>query len=200
LIELKPTKILAVAKNYKKHIDELELSMPSDPKIFLKPPSSLIGNDGVVIIPKASKQVDYEVELAAIIKEECWKVPKGETLDYVLGFTVFNDITARDIQARGFNTFAPIGPEIIPVEALDCSNLNIWLKVNGEMRQNSNTKNMIFSVEDLISYLSNIMTLEPLDIIATGTPEGVGSIKAGDFVESGIEGLGILKFTVEDEE
>ncbi|MBN1694737.1 fumarylacetoacetate hydrolase family protein [candidate division WOR-3 bacterium] len=211
LIELKPTKILAVAKNYVKHINELKLSMPSEPKIFLKPPSSLVGNNGVVIIPGASKQVDYEVELAAIIRERCWKVSKEEALDYVLGFTVFNDITARDIQARemkegmpwdiakGFNTFAPIGPEIITVENVDCNNLNIWLKVNGEMKQNSNTKNMIFSVEDLISYLSNIMTLEPLDIIATGTPEGVGSIKAGDSIESGIEGIGILKFKIEDE-
>ncbi len=185
--------------------------MPSEPKIFLKPPSSLIGNNGVVIIPKASKQVDYEVELAAIIKKQCWKVSKENALDYVLGFTVFNDVTARDIQARemkegmpwdiakGFNTFAPIGPEIIPVKAVDCHNLNVWLKLNEETKQNSNTKNMIFSVEDLISYLSNIMTLEPLDIIATGTPEGVGPMKAGDVVESGIEGIGILKFTVEDE-
>ena len=120
-------------------------------------------------------------------------------------------MTARDIQARemkegmpwdiakGFNTFAPIGPEIVPVENIDCNNLNIWLKVNGEMKQNSNTKNMIFSVEDLIFYLSNIMTLEPMDIIATGTPEGVGPMEAGDIIESGIEGIGILKFTVEDE-
>ncbi len=185
--------------------------MPSEPKIFLKPPSALIGNNGVVIIPKASKRVDYEVELAVIMKERCWKISKEEALNYVLGFTVFNDVTARDIQAKemkegmpwdiakGFNTFAPIGPEIIPVNDVDCHNLNIWLKLNGEMKQNSNTENMIFSVEDLIVYLSNIMTLEPLDIIATGTPEGVGSIKAGDFVESGIEGIGILKFTAEDE-
>jgi 2-keto-4-pentenoate hydratase/2-oxohepta-3-ene-1,7-dioic acid hydratase in catechol pathway len=209
--ELKPTKILAVAKNYGKHIDELELSMPEDPKIFLKPPSALIGNDGVVIVPKASKRVDYEVELAAIIKDRCWRVPKEKALEHVLGFTVFNDITARDIQARemkegmpwdiakGFNTFAPIGPEIVPVEDVDCHNLNIWLKVNGETKQNSNTKNMIFSVEDLIFYLSNIMTLEPMDIIATGTPEGVGELKAGDVVESGIEGIGVLKFAVEAE-
>jgi len=211
LIELKPTKILAVAKNYRKHIDELELSLPDDPKIFLKPPSALIGNNGVVIIPKASKRVDYEVELAVIMKEGCWKVSKEEALNYVLGFTVFNDVTARDIQAKemkegmpwdiakGFNTFAPVGPEIIPTDDVDCHNLNIWLKLNGEIKQNSNTENMIFSVEDLIVYLSNIMTLEPMDIIATGTPEGVGSIKAGDFVESGIEGIGILKFTAEDE-
>ncbi len=186
--------------------------MPDDPKIFLKPPSSLIGNDGVVVIPRASKQVDYEVELAAIIKESCWKVSKEEALDYVLGFTVFNDVTARDIQARemkegmpwdiakGFNTFAPIGPEIITVEDVNCRNLNIYLKLNGEMKQNSNTENMIFSVEDLIVYLSNIMTLEPMDIIATGTPEGVGPMKAGDVIESGIDGIGVLKFSVEAEE
>jgi len=186
--------------------------MPDEPKIFLKPPSALIGNNGVVIIPKASKRVDYEVELAVIMKERCWKISKEEALNYVLGFTVFNDVTARDIQAKemkegmpwdiakGFNTFAPIGPEIIPTKDVDCHNLNIWLKLNGEMKQDSNTKNMIFSVEDLIVYLSNIMTLEPLDIIATGTPEGVGSIKAGDFVESGIDGIGVLTFIARDEE
>lgn len=211
LIELKPTKILAVAKNYVKHINELKLSMPSDPKIFLKPPSALIGNDGVVEIPKASERVDYEVELAAIIKDRCWRVPKDQALEHVLGFTVFNDVTARDIQARemkegmpwdiakGFNTFAPIGPEIIPASDVDCHNLDIYLKLNGETKQNSNTENMIFSVEDLISYLSHVMTLEPMDIIATGTPEGVGPMKGGDTVESGIEGIGVLGFSVEDE-
>ncbi len=212
LIELKPTKILAVAKNYVEHINELELSIPDDPKIFLKPPSAIIGNNSVVVIPKSSKRVDYEVELAAIIKEKCWKVSKEEALDYVLGFTVLNDVTARDIQARemkegmpwdiakGYDTFAPIGPEIIPASDVDCHNLDIYLKLNGETKQNSNTENMIFSVEDLISYLSHVMTLEPMDIIAAGTPEGVGPMKAGDFVESGIEGIGILKFSVEAEE
>jgi 2-keto-4-pentenoate hydratase/2-oxohepta-3-ene-1,7-dioic acid hydratase in catechol pathway len=211
LIDLKPTKILAVAKNYRKHIDELELSVPEDPKIFLKPPSSLIGNDDIVVLPKASKRVDYEVELAVVIKDRCRKVPKEKAFDYVLGFTVFNDVTARDIQARemkegmpwdiakGYDTFSPVGPEIIPAEDVNCHNLDIYLKLNGEMKQNSNTRNMIFSVEDLISYLSNVMTLEPMDIIATGTPEGVGSMNEGDVVESGIENIGILKFTVEVE-
>jgi len=212
LIELKPTKILAVAKNYVKHINELKLSVPDDPKIFLKPPSSLIGHNGAVVIPKASERVDYEVELAVVIKERCWKISQEQALDYVLGFTVFNDITARDIQARemkegmpwdiakGFNTFAPIGPEIIPVSDIDCHNLDIYLKINGETRQNSNTKNMIFSVEDLICYLSHIMTLEPMDIIATGTPEGVGPMKTGDVIECGIENIGILRFSAKDEQ
>ena len=211
MVEVKPTKILAVAKNYRKHIEELELSVPGEPKIFLKPPSALIGNNGVVIIPKASKRVDYEVELAAIIRERCYKVSREEVLGYVLGFTVFNDVTARDIQARemkegmpwdiakGFDTFAPIGPSIIPVSDIDCHNLDIYLKLNGEIKQNSNTKNMIFSVENLICYLSHIMTLEPMDIIATGTPEGVGPIKEGDIVECGIEDIGVLKFKVEGE-
>jgi len=200
-----------VAKNYVKHIDELKLSIPDDPKIFLKPPSSLIGNNGVVVLPKASERVDYEVELGVIIKEKCKNVRKEQALDYVLGFTVFNDITARDIQARemkegmpwdiakGFDTFAPIGPEIISAENVDCHNLNIYLKLNGEMKQNGNTKNMIFSVEDLISYLSNVMTLEPMDIIATGTPEGVGPMKDSDLVECGVEEIGVLKFKVEAE-
>ena len=208
---MKPTKILAVAKNYVEHINELKLSMPDDPKIFLKPPSALIGNNDVVLIPKVSERVDYEVELAAVIKERCWKVSKEKALDYVLGFTVFNDVTARDIQAeemkegmpwdiaKGFDTFAPIGPEIIPSENIDSRALGIWLKVNDEMKQNSNTKNMIFSVEDLISYLSHVMTLEPMDIIATGTPEGVGPMKSGDLVQCGIEGIGVLRFNVESE-
>ena len=208
---MKSTKILAVAKNYVKHIDELKLSIPGEPKIFLKPPSALIGDNGVVVIPKSSARVDYGVELAVIIKEECRKVEKEEALDYVLGFTVFNDITARDIQAKemkegmpwdiakGYDTFAPVGPRIIPAGDVDCHNLNIYLKLNGETKQNSNTKNMIFSVEDLISYLSHVMTLEPMDIIATGTPEGVGPIKNGDIVECGIEGIGVLKFKVKDE-
>jgi 2-keto-4-pentenoate hydratase/2-oxohepta-3-ene-1,7-dioic acid hydratase in catechol pathway len=211
LIELKPTKILAVAKNYVKHINELKLSIPGEPKIFLKPPSAIIGNNGIVIIPKTSERVDYEVELAAIIKDRCWRVPKDQALEHVLGFTVFNDVTARDLQARemkegmpwdiakGFNSFAPVGPEIIPVSDVDCHNLNIWLKLNGETKQDSNTENMIFSVEDLISYISGVMTLEPMDIIATGTPEGVGPMNGGDTVESGIEGVGVLEFTVEDE-
>ncbi len=200
-----------MAKNYVKHIDELKLSIPDDPKIFLKPPSSLIGNNGVVVLPKASERVDYEVELGVIIKEKCKNVRKEQALDYVLGFTVFNDITARDIQARemkegmpwdiakGFDTFAPIGPEIISAENVDCHNLNIYLKLNGKMKQNGNTKNMIFSVEDLISYLSNVMTLEPMDIIATGTPEGVGPMKDSDLVECGVEEIGVLKFKVEAE-
>ncbi|MEO0292960.1 MAG: fumarylacetoacetate hydrolase family protein [candidate division WOR-3 bacterium] len=211
-IDLKPTKILAVAKNYKKHIDELELSLPDTPKIFLKPPSALIGNNGVVVLPKISERVDYEVELAVIIKKKCRKVPKDKVSDYILGYTIFNDITARDIQAKemkegmpwdiakGFDTFAPIGPKIVSPTEVDSHNLNIWLKLNGEIKQNSNTKNMIFSVEDLVCYISNVMTLEPMDIIATGTPEGVGQIKPGDIVESGIEGIGILKFSVVSEE
>jgi 2-keto-4-pentenoate hydratase/2-oxohepta-3-ene-1,7-dioic acid hydratase in catechol pathway len=171
----------------------------------------LIANNDVVILPKASEKVDYEVELAVIMKEQCWKVSKENALNYVLGFTIFNDVTARDIQARemkegmpwdiakGFNTFAPIGPEIIPAGDIDCRDLNIYLKLNGEIKQNSNTANMIFSVEDLIVYLSHVMTLEPMDIIATGTPEGVGSMKAGDVIECGIERIGELKFSVENE-
>ena len=201
-----------MAKNYVKHIDELKLSVPEEPKIFLKPPSSLIGNNGFVVLPKVSERVDYEVELAVVIKDKCRKVSQEESLKYVLGFTVFNDITARDIQARemkegmpwdiakGYDTFAPIGPEIIPAENIDCHNLNIYLKLNGEIKQNSNTRKMIFSVEDLISYLSHVMTLEPMDIIATGTPEGVGPMKDGDFIECGIEEIGVLNFKAEAEE
>ena len=211
-IKLKTTKIIAVARNYKAHADEMRQSVPKEPKIFLKPPSAMIGNNGVVILPKLSKRVDHEIELAVLIKTMCRKISPQNALENILGYTVIVDITARDIQkkaknigmpwtiAKGFDTFAPIGPIIMPANQINPNNLDIWLKVNGEYKQQSNTKNMIFSVGELISFISKIMTLEPMDIIATGTPEGVGPIKHGDTIEAGIQGIGILKFSAEQED
>lgn len=206
-IELRPTKIIGIAQNYRAHAEEMQAAVSKEPKIFLKPPSSLIGNNGVVILPKGSARVDHEVELAVVMKDRCCRVPPEEAENHILGYTVIVDITARDMQteakrsglpwtmAKGFDTFAPIGPELIPAHDLDVSSLDIWLKVNGEYKQRSNTQRMIFPVAELIVFISTIMTLEPMDVIATGTPEGVGPMKDGDHIEAGIEEIGVLRFS-----
>ncbi|MBA7657740.1 Ureidoglycolate lyase [subsurface metagenome] len=189
----------------------MKVSIPKKPEIFLKPPSALITNNDVVILPKVSKRIDYEVELAVIIKNRCHNISIKEVVENILGYTVLVDVTARDIQeearksgmpwsiSKGFDTFAPIGPKIIAAGKIDVDNLDIWLKVNGEYKQQSNTRYMIFSTEKLISFTSKIMTLEPMDIIASGTPEGVGPMNDGDFIEAGIEGIGVLKFSAKKE-
>lgn len=206
-IDLIPTKIIALARNYKAHAAEMGSPVPEEPTIFLKPPSSLIGNGGVVILPSVSRRVDHEVELAVIMKTRCHQVSSENAREYILGYSVLVDVTARDIQAeakkkgiswavaKGFDTFAPLGPRVVPATALNPRTCDIWLKVNGESRQQGNTGDMIFPVEDLISHISTIMTLEPMDIIATGTPEGVGPMQDGDNIEAGIEGIGTLTFT-----
>jgi acylpyruvate hydrolase len=211
-VDLFPTKIVAVARNYRAHAEEMGSPVPEELTIFLKPPSSLIGNNGTVILPKISQRVDYEVELAVIMEKSCKNVRAEEAYLYIMGYTVFVDVTARDIQAeakkkgmswaksKGFDTFAPTGPRIVPRDAIDPHNVNIWLKVNGNHKQQGNTKNMIFSVGELISHISTFMTLEPMDIIATGTPEGVGPLEDGDIVEAGIQGIGVLTVTAQKEQ
>jgi 2-keto-4-pentenoate hydratase/2-oxohepta-3-ene-1,7-dioic acid hydratase in catechol pathway len=210
-ITLTPSKIVCAAKNYRAHAREMHEAVPTELQIFLKPPSALIGDNGVVILPKRSERVDHEVELAVIMKSSCRHVSTGTALTYVLGYTVTVDITARDIQAeakkkgmpwtvaKGFDTFAPVGPCIVSAETIEPGNLPIWLTVNGEIRQQSTTAHMIHSVAELISTISQIMTLEPHDIICTGTPEGVGPLHNGDTVEAGIDGIGVLRFRVEQE-
>jgi 2-keto-4-pentenoate hydratase/2-oxohepta-3-ene-1,7-dioic acid hydratase in catechol pathway len=204
--DLIPTKIVAVARNYRAHAEEMKAELPKEPRFFLKPPSSLLANNSEVILPKASARVDYEVELAVIMKTKAKKVAPDNVKDKILGYTVLVDVTARDIQedakqkgmpwtiSKGYDTFAPIGPRIVPVHGVDEKNLSIWLKINGEDKQRGNTGGMIFSVEQLVSYISNIMTLEPMDIIATGTPSGVGPMQDGDMIEAGIEHIGVLQF------
>jgi 2-keto-4-pentenoate hydratase/2-oxohepta-3-ene-1,7-dioic acid hydratase in catechol pathway len=206
-VDLNPTKIIAVARNYKAHADEMGAALPSEPKFFLKPPSALLADKGQVILPKASSRVDYEVELAVIIGARARNVGPDDVDAILLGYSVLVDITARDIQAiakeqgmpwtiaKGYDTFAPMGPSIVPAQSVDPSNLDIWLKVNGDSKQQGNTNLMIFSVSELVSFISKIMTLEPMDVIATGTPSGVGPINDGDVIEAGIEGIGILTFT-----
>jgi len=191
-----PSKVVCVGLNYKDHAKELKMELPDEPVIFLKPPTAVIGHLDSIIYPNCSNQVDYEAELGIVISKEARNVSDAQ--EFIGGYTIFNDVTARDLQqkdiqwtrAKSFDTFAPIGP-CIETE-LDSSNLNISLKLNGEFKQKSNTKNMIFNVYELVEFVSNIMTLKPGDVIATGTPPGVGPMNVGDTVEAEIEGIGVL--------
>ncbi len=206
--ELRPSKIVALAKNYAEHAREMESDVPKRPVFFLKPPSALIGPGDPIILPRMSRRVDHEVELAVIIGRRAKRVPAEEAMDYVLGYTILLDITARDLQAevrkkglpwtisKGFDTFAPVGPRIVDRRELDITDLEIGLKVNGELRQLGRTSEMVFKVPELIEYISSVMTLEPGDIIATGTPAGVGPLRHGDRVEAWIGGIGRVGFDV----
>lgn len=199
LAPVRPGKIVAVGVNYKKHADEMHHSLPKEPLIFLKPSSAVIGPLEEIRCPKASARVDYEGELAVVIGKKASGVRPENANAHILGYTCFNDVTARDLQktdgqwsrAKGFDTFAPLGPWI--VDDLDVSDLPIATYLNGETKQNDSTASMIFKVPELLAYISNIMTLEPGDVIATGTPEGVGPMNPGDLVDVRIEGIGTLR-------
>jgi len=194
-----PTKIVCVGLNYQDHALELNMQIPLEPTLFLKPPSSVIGPYENIVYPDSVTRLDYEAELAIIIKKKAKDVAVKEVSDYILGFTCLNDVTARDLQkkdiqwarAKSFDTFCPIGPYI--VSGVDPSNLKIELKVNNIIKQSSTTKNMIFATDYLVSFITHVMTLLPGDIIATGTPKGVGPLSKGDRVEVDIEGIGALE-------
>lgn len=198
-----PSKIVAIGANYKNHIKEMGRQIPEEPLIFLKPPSSLVGPNDIIVYPKMSKRVDYEGELALIIKKRARLLgDEDNTKDYILGYTCFNDVTARDLQmkdvqftrAKSFDTFAAVGPCI----ATDVEPEGLRLKtfLNGKLKQSSSLRNLIFPVPFLVRYISRIMTLEPGDIITTGTPAGVGPMSPGDRVDIQIEGIGTLSNTV----
>ena len=193
-----PSKIVAVGLNYIDHAKELSLPLPEEPLIFLKPPSSVIGAYEPIYYPPQTKRVDYEAELAIIIRKKAYKIPYEEVENYIFGYTCLNDVTARDLQkkdgqwtrAKSFDTFCPIGPYI--ETEIDVSSLKIELLVNKIVKQSSNTSKMIFDCKRLVEFISGVMTLEAGDVIATGTPPGVGFIQAGDEVEVRIEKLGFL--------
>jgi 2-keto-4-pentenoate hydratase/2-oxohepta-3-ene-1,7-dioic acid hydratase in catechol pathway len=193
-----PSKIILAGLNYKNHAEELDMPLPEEPVIFLKPPTALIGPQDDIIYPEESIQVDYEGELALVIKKGGRDIPEQEVKKHILGYTCLNDVTARDLQkkdgqwtrAKSFDTFCPVGPWI--ETDLDPSSVRIKTYVNGKIKQNSNTAHFIFSVNKLVSFISRIMTLCPGDIISTGTPPGVGPVKVGDRVTIDIEGIGEL--------
>ncbi|MEN3187266.1 MAG: fumarylacetoacetate hydrolase family protein [Atribacterota bacterium] len=201
----RPTKIVAVGLNYQDHIAEFGHPVPENPIIFIKPSSSVIGPGDPIILPESSKQVDYEAELAVVIKKRARHVPKEEVPEYILGYTCFNDVTARDLQrkdgqwtrAKSFDTFSPLGPWI--ETDLDPHNATVQCYLNGDLRQCSNTCKLLFSAWELVSFISQVMTLLPGDVIATGTPSGVGPLHPGDVVEVKIEGIGTLRNEVQKE-
>ena len=195
----KPSKIVAVGLNYHDHAKEMNMAIPDHPILFMKPPTTVINNGDAIIYPPQSKNVHYEGELAVVIKDRIRNVSKENIREHIKGYTCANDVTARDLQnidgqwtrAKSFDTFCPLGPRI--VKDLDPMNLDIQTRVNGKIMQNSNTKNMIFNVFEVVAFISSVMTLLPGDIIITGTPNGIGPMKVGDTVEVEIEGIGILK-------
>lgn len=195
-------KIVCIGQNYRAHAREMELEAPAEPVIFLKPSTALIADGDVIEAPAGLGRVDHEVELALIIGKKARKVAESEALSYVSEVAVFNDVTARDVQSaartaglpwalsKGLDTFAPMSRPVPVSEAGDLRSLRLELRVNGEVRQSGSTSNMIFGPERLIAYISKYMTLEPGDIIATGTPEGVGPMNDGEVVEAEIQGVG----------
>jgi 2-keto-4-pentenoate hydratase/2-oxohepta-3-ene-1,7-dioic acid hydratase in catechol pathway len=194
-----PTKIVCLGLNYHSHAEEFKLSIPSVPLIFLKPSTAVIGPDAEIILPRSSKRVDYEGELAIVIGKKAKDVPEGYASEFVLGYTCFNDVSERYNQkedgqwtrAKGYDTFAPLGPCIDTETAPD--NLRLETYLNGELRQSTRTSDLIFGIPRLISFISNAMTLLPGDVIATGTTSGVGQMKPGDVVEVKIESIGTLR-------
>jgi 2-keto-4-pentenoate hydratase/2-oxohepta-3-ene-1,7-dioic acid hydratase in catechol pathway len=195
----KPTKIVCVGLNYKDHAAEMKDKIPDEPVIFLKPTSSVLGQNGEIVYPKQSHQVDYEAELGIVIAKRARHVKAEHAKDYIHGYTCFNDVTARDLQkkdvqwtrAKSFDTFSPFGPFI--VTDIDPMKLKIESKLNGKVMQSSNTDNMIFDVYKLVEFISGVMTLELGDVIATGTPAGVGPMNKGDIIEIEIEKVGTLR-------
>jgi len=201
-----PSKIVCVGRNYAGHAKELGNDVPKEPLLFLKAPSALVLDGGDIVLPPYSQQVEHEAELAVVVGRTCSRLGDNDDVrPYLRGFTCLNDVTARDLQrsdgqfarAKSFDSFCPVGPWI--ETDLDVRDLRITGRVNGDIRQDARTSDMVFAPEFLIRYISNMMTLLPGDIIATGTPEGVGPLNAGDVCEVEIEGIGTLRNQVRSE-
>jgi 2-keto-4-pentenoate hydratase/2-oxohepta-3-ene-1,7-dioic acid hydratase in catechol pathway len=203
-----PSKILCVGRNYRDHAAELGNDVPTEPLLFLKPPSSLLGPKGTIRMPAISQRVDYEGELGIVIGRRCYKIgPDEDVRPYIRGYVCVNDVTARDIQksdgqwtrGKGFDTFCPVGPivsdEIDPCgfEGKACSPVTVVTRLNGVVKQQGSTRDLIFPIAELLRYITATMTLEPGDLIPTGTPAGVGSVQPGDRIQVEIDGLGVLE-------
>ena len=202
---VRPSKIVCVGRNYAEHAAEHNAEVPKEPLFFLKPPSAVIGPDDFIELPRLSQQVEHEAELAVVIGRRCRHVSPEAAWEVILGYTCANDVTARDLQfsdgqwtrGKGFDTFCPLGPYI--VTDLDPRAVDVISRVNGEVRQHSNTRDMVFSIPQLIAAITAVMTLEPGDVLLTGTPAGVGPLRPGDVVEVEVEGIGVLRNPVRAE-
>jgi 2-keto-4-pentenoate hydratase/2-oxohepta-3-ene-1,7-dioic acid hydratase in catechol pathway len=200
-----PGKIICVGRNYAEHVKETNAEIPTTPLLFLKPPSSVIGPNQTIFLPPQSKQIDHEAELVVVIGKRGRWIQPSEVSSYIYGYTVGNDVTARDLQrkdgqwtrSKGFDTFCPLGPwietEFNPADAM------ITCHVNGELRQMASTRDMIFHIDQLVAFISSIMTLEAGDVIMTGTPAGISPLRPGDVVEVAIDGIGKLRNVVAEE-
>jgi 2-keto-4-pentenoate hydratase/2-oxohepta-3-ene-1,7-dioic acid hydratase in catechol pathway len=200
LAPVAPSKIVCVGRNYREHAAELGNEVPAEPLLFLKAPSALISAEEAIRIPELSKRVDFEGEIAIVIGERCSKIgPEEDPRDYIRGYTIANDVTARDLQkkdgqwsrAKGFDTFCPVGP-LVTDEVDPAAGISITTRLNGELRQDGNTRDLIFSIDYLLRYITAAMTLFPGDLILTGTPAGVAPMQPGDRVAVTVEGLGTL--------
>lgn len=206
LAPVTPSKIVCVGRNYRAHAAELGNDAPAEPLLFFKPPSSIIGPDDTIELPTASTRVDHEAELGVVIGSRCRHVSVDRALEHVFGYTCINDVTARDLQkkdgqwarAKGFDTFCPAGPVL--VTNIDPDVLGVRCRVGETLRQDGHTRDMIFSVRHLVAYISDIMTLEPGDLIATGTPHGVGPLAHDDVVQVEVDGIGLLRNCVRQQQ
>jgi 2-keto-4-pentenoate hydratase/2-oxohepta-3-ene-1,7-dioic acid hydratase in catechol pathway len=203
---VRPSKIVCIGRNYREHAAELGHEIPKEPLLFFKPPSALNHPGSPIVRPRASQRTDYEGELGVVIGRRCSKLADDDDVrPYILGYTAVNDFTARDLQktdgqwtrAKGFDTFCPVGP-LVTTEIDPWTGISVQTRVNGELKQDGSTRNLIFPLDIVLRYISNIMTLEPGDLIATGTPEGVGPVVAGDLVEITVEGIGTLRNPIAD--
>jgi 2-keto-4-pentenoate hydratase/2-oxohepta-3-ene-1,7-dioic acid hydratase in catechol pathway len=207
LAPVRPSKILCVGRNYREHAQELGNEVPAEPLIFAKPPSAVIAPGEAIVRPRVSERVDYEGELGVVIGKRCRALADDEDVrEYIAGYTVVNDVTARDLQkkdgqwtrAKGFDTFCPVGP-VVTGELDPWAGVGVETRLGGELKQQGNTRDFIFPLDAIIRYISRFLTLLPGDLIATGTPAGVGPMKAGDVVEVAVEGIGTLSNPVIDE-
>jgi 2-keto-4-pentenoate hydratase/2-oxohepta-3-ene-1,7-dioic acid hydratase in catechol pathway len=207
LAPVEPSKIVCVGRNYREHASELGSDVPTEPLIFFKPPSSIIAPEEKIQLPPSSmtQRVDYEGELGVVIGKRCGKLAKGaDVRPYIRGYVCVNDVTARDIQkkddqwtrAKGFDTFCPVGPLVSDEADPFGAGVELTTRLNGELRQKGNTREFIFGLDILIHYISQVMTLEPGDLIPTGTPAGVGPVKSGDVIEVTVSGVGTLRNSV----
>ncbi len=197
-----PSKIVCIGRNYVEHARELNNPLPAEPLLFLKPPSSLIASGDDILYPPQSERVDFEGELGVVMGRRCSQLSHpAAALDYVFGYTCVNDVTARDLQkkdvqftrGKGFDTFCAVGPCVVPKGELDASAVSVRTLLDGELKQDGNTRDLIFPLPAIITYISQVMTLEPGDLIATGTPAGVGPMQPGSTVVVEVEGIGTLR-------